>query len=105
VYYTACMYVCTAVSVDSQLKPSIDAVAIERDTMLRQVALCCLLNIVDLPFLDGIANHNDSAQVGWPSNSCCNGLKLTYENPLLASSRLMFYLFCHDICRQHYFVF
>ena len=89
---------CLVVSVDDQLKPSIDAVAIERDTMLRQVALCCLLNTVDLPILDGIANHNDSEHIGWPSNSCCNGLKLTYENPLFASVRLLFHLFYYLVC-------
>jgi len=77
----------SVMSADSHLKPSVDAVAIERDSLLRQVALCCLLNIVDLPFLDGIANHTDSEQLGWPCSSCCNGLKLTYENPLFASAR------------------
>ena len=77
----------SVMSADSHLKPSVDAVAIERDLLLRQVALCCLLNIVDLPFLDGIANRTDSEQLGWPCSSCCNGLKLTYENPLFASAR------------------
>jgi len=85
------MYV-SVISADGQLKPSLDAVAIEQDTLLHQVALCCLLNIVDLPFLDGIANHSDSEQVGWPSSSCCSGLKLTYENPLFASLRLLLHL-------------
>jgi len=68
-----------------------DSVAVEQHTVLRQVALCCLLNVVDLPFLDGIANHSESEHGGWPANSCCNGLKLTYENPLFASMRLLFH--------------
>ena len=85
------LYMC--VPAKGQLKPlDIDSVAVERDATLHQVALCCLLNVVDLPFLDGIANHNESEQVGWPLNSCCNGLKLTYENPLFASMRLLFHL-------------
>jgi len=79
-------------SADGQSKPSVDAVAIEQDSLLHQVALCCLLNIVDLPFLDGIANCGDFEQSGWPSSSCCNGLKLTYENPLFALARLLFHL-------------
>jgi len=87
-----CVCVCVVVSADGQLKPSIDAVAVERDAVLRQVALCCLLHVVDLPFLDGIANRDGSEQVGWPSN-CSNGLRLTYENPLFASVRLLFHLF------------
>jgi len=95
----SCVLFCVCVpvmSADGHLKPPIDAVAIERDSLLHQVALCCLLNIVDLPFLDGIANHTDSEQVGWPFSSCCNGLKLTYENPLFASLRLLFHLSsCH----------
>ena len=85
------VYLYAAASADDQSKPSIDAVAVERDTVLRQVTLCYLLDIVDLSFLDGIANHTGSEQVGWPSNTCCNGLKLTYENPLFASVRLDFY--------------
>ena len=80
------------VGFDTPLKPSIDAVAMERDTLLRHVALSCLLSIVDLPFLDGIANHSDSEKICWPSNFGSSGLKLTYENPLFASERLLFYL-------------
>jgi len=91
------MYVCAVVSVNGQLKPSVDAVAIEQATVLHEVALCCLLNVVHLPCLDGIANHSDSEKVGWPSNSCGSGLKLTYENPLFSSARLLLHLFCHVI--------
>ena len=85
-------------SADGCVKPAdTDSVAVEQHAMLRQVALCCLLNVVDLPFLDGIANHNESEQVGWPANSCCNALKLTYENPLFASMRLLFHLCCYVV--------
>jgi len=85
------MYV-FVISGDGQSKPSIDAVAIERDSLLHEVALCSLLHIVDLPFLDGIANRSHLEQIGWPSSSCCTGLKLTYENPLFSSVRLLFHL-------------
>jgi len=78
---------CAVVPADSQSKTSVDPVAIEQHTLLRQVALCYLLTVVDLPFLDGIANGNDSAQTGWPSRSCSAGFKLSYENPLFASAR------------------
>jgi len=92
-----CVCVCAIASADGQLKPVyIDSVAVERDAVLRQVVLCCLLNIVDLQFLDGIANHSESVQVGWPPNSCCKAFKLTYENPLFASVRLLFYL-CYQL--------
>ena len=88
------LYVCLCyMSADGRVKPAdTDSVAVEQHTVLRQVALCCLLNVVDLPLLDGIANHSESEQVGWPANSCCNGLKLTYENPLFASVRLLLHL-------------
>jgi len=81
------------VSAGAQLKPSVDAVAAERDAVLHEVALCCLLRIVNLPILDGIADSSGSKRLGWLPHSCCNGLKLTYENPLLTSPtpRLLFH--------------
>jgi len=86
--------VCAVVLAYGQLKSvDIDSVAVERDTLLRQVALCCLLNIVDLPFLDGIANDSESEQVSWPASTGCNGIKLTYENPLFASTRSLLYFY------------
>ena len=84
------MWMCALVSADGASNPSVDAVAVQQHMLLRQVALCCLLDAVDLPFLDGIANHSGMEQVGWLSNSSGNGLKLTYENPLFASLRLLF---------------